>query len=323
MHRPATMSALCLAITFAAACARVTPERSSYAPDWPALPVDTSMRCAAPLGRFENASERWRFGKDSSFAAPTLAHVLGVSSQGARVTHIDIEELPGKKLRITAFDIADGAPREVGRKLLDLADSTCRNGRWTIVTTPTHTSWEGTGQENYDPLFMLTMPIATLGVGLLAMPMSDWWSFSFAVADDGSLALRRQKMESGMVMLLFYSKFSVEDDWFLYQSADLEQMIRTHDEPIPLAADEPALPEVPACLTPDVRSPAELYAAGMSFYRRTRYEPAVDCLRMAAEAPTGASREAMWQLCIVYELGQGVEPDLDTAKQWCARSSGE
>ena len=310
MNRPIAASALCLTTIFLNACGIVAPERTAYSAQWPSLPPAASRRCAPPLGMFANASGRENLGKDSGFAAPTLAQVLGVHSQGDGVTHVAIENAPGNKLRISSFDIVDGAQLKVGEQLLDLADSSCHEGRWTIATTPTHTSWVGSGQENYDPLFMVTMPIATMGLGLLAMPLSDWWRFSFAVTDDGSLALRRNKLESGVLMVVFYSRKTVEDDWFLYDAADLGQLAaQRRTLPASLAVSEvQPLPETPLCSASDERSPAELYGAGMSFYRNARYEPALACLRMAAEAPDGASREAMWQLCIVLSLIHISEP---------------
>jgi hypothetical protein len=111
---------------------------------------------------------------------------------------------------------------------------------------------------------------------------------------------------------------------FAAAGAVLPEMIsRQEREAAGLVKEESPLPEACASSESDERTAAELYAAGMNFYRKAIYESAVDCLRIAAEAPGNRSRQAMWQLCLLYELGQGVNPDLEVAKQWCERASAE
>jgi hypothetical protein len=224
MKRTVKSLLLCIALYLLNACGIAAP---AYSPDWPALHSESKQRCAPPIGIFLNASERSNFAlKGEHAVAPMLSQTLGVYTSGHVATHVSIELAPENKLRISTFGIVDGDPIKVGEAMFDLADAVCWQDRWAILTTPTHYGWDGADNPDYDPLFMVTMPIATMGVGALAIPLSQWWRFIFAVAVDGSLVIRRQQLTSAMLALAIYSRSVVEDDWFLYAPSDLEELIR-------------------------------------------------------------------------------------------------
>lgn len=312
-------------------CTTIAPERKSYPPAWPELASTPQRDCEPPVGTFEDtySLDAYEYPVQSGprQPPPRLSSVLGVSSFVSPVTHLRLTELDNDDLQIEALGIKDGQEESLSVKVLPSAAFRCQSNRWFISTTPTHEGFSGYQQEDYDPLYTAMYMVGTLGI---AAPISAWWNFVFASASDGSLALRRQNMSSALLFIMFYGRAAMDDDWFLYRPTDALSMIaRWENDPgfgrreTPRALPAlPALPPPDACGPDPILSSQELFDQGKAFFLHKTYSQSLTCFTAAAEHREGGNREAMWYLCVMHELGYGVEKNLDVARGWCKRAAG-
>ena len=269
-----------------------------YPVTWPELVPTIEARCALPNGLFENtvALSRYEYADSYQYPPPTLAGVFGATSFVGEITHLRLETLPQGGLRVTGFGVENSHEVQLSEAVVEEERFECRSGRWSIKTDATRWGWNGL-QDAYDPTLMAAYLVGTFGV---IMPMSRWWNFVFAKTVDGSLALRRLNMESAVMLMVFYGRSAMNDDWFLYLPTDAERAIE----------QATARPEAAVGVAPEAirRPPGKTV------------DCAAPCFTAAAEHPQGAHKEAMWYLCVMYEQGWGVDKHLATAKQWCKRA---
>lgn len=313
-------TSLTCAILIICGCVTVNSEQSNYPNNWPAL---TTTRCTLPSGTFTNISSDAHYEYENSyrFPPPTLAQVLINDFSIIDVTHINIGTTTTEQLRIKAFGVRDGEEIYIGEQLYNLNQSQCKNNRWTLVSKTTHEGFKGYNQEDYDPLYTATYLLATFGMGA---PISKWWDYRIALNKNGALTVRRLNMQSGLLFSI-YTRTAMDDDWFLFEPADIQKLVREHQQeprpsPTSQAENEPA-PLLQDCISANGQAANEMYNTGIKFYRTQAYESALQCFLSAATQQQNASQEAMWQLCLMYELGQGTEPDMAQAKHWCARAA--
>lgn len=108
----------------------------------------------------------------------------------------------------------------------------CEDNRFTVYTSTTHENFSSYESDSYNPLYTAAYAVGTLGIG---GPISKWWKYRFALDSDGSLIVRRIRMESGLLFLI-YTRTAMDDDWFLFKSPDKEQLkaqLKTKSFPLP------------------------------------------------------------------------------------------
>ena len=323
-------SSLAIVAIACSACSSIDPERQSYPSAWPQLSPAPVRKCEPPVGTFENIhwNEHYEYPESSGprTPAPRLSSVLGVSAVEAPVTHLRLQKLSNGDLQIEALSVKEGAEQSLKSRVISSTELQCQDHRWMISTTSTHEGFSGYQQEDFDPLYSAMYYVGTLGLGA---PISAWWNFVFTTTSDGSLALRRQNMSSAVLLVMFYSRLAMNDDWFLYRPTDTQSMIeRAQREPefaLSTRKSEsgslPLLPSPDACEAESALPSQELFQQGRAFFAHKHYTESLACFTSASEHPDGGNREAMWQLCLMHELGLGVEKNLDVAKRWCQRAN--
>ncbi|MEZ5550634.1 MAG: hypothetical protein R3E82_07090 [Pseudomonadales bacterium] len=320
---------LALLVCLLGGCTTITPEQKVYPSGWPELAAAAQRQCDPPTGTFENTHwlEHFEYPESSGprTPAPRLSSVLGVSSVGQPVTHIRLQKLENGDLQIESLGVAEGSETILRTRVIPGVDFRCQDKRWFISTTATHEGFRSYQQDDFDPLYSAMYYVGTLGLGA---PISSWWNFVFALTQEGSLILRRQNMSSAVLLVMFYSRLAMDDDWFLYRPTDIGKMIARADgnpefnvmvSPAQ-SAPLPAQPAMDACISLLKLPSSALFEYGKAFFAHRDYPESLQCFTAAAEHPAGGNREAMWQLCTMYELGLGVETDMEVARQWCQRA---
>jgi hypothetical protein len=186
--------------------------------------------------------------------------------QTGLVTHIRITPGHSGSVIISQFGFEDGEEVLREKSSMAMSNDHCRGKPFTLTSDTTHQTFDSYEDEDYDPLYTATYAVATLGMGA---PISQWWVYQFRPTMAGSLAVRRLRIESGLLFLI-YARAVMDNDWFLFEIADAAQLA---------SAQHPA-----------------------------------------ATHSVQPSKKAMWQLCLMYELGQGAEANMKTSKAWCAEA---
>ena len=315
-HRPVSIAYL---VIFLCGCATISSEESNYPGHWPTLTTAKTDHCNPPLGTFNNISSNAHYEYENSyqFPAPTMAHIFISDFSIIDVTHINIEAVGKKQLRIKAFGISNGMEKLIGEQLFDLDQSYCKNNRWALASKTTHEGFKDYNQEKYDPLYTAAYWIGPFGLGA---PISKWWEYRFTSSANGGLAVRRLKMESALLFSV-YTRIAMNDDWFLFEPADLQKLIRdqvSSQQHLNGSPETGPIAQLHHCTVDNDLTATEIYNVGVIFYRDGKYASALQCFLSAATHTQEASPEAMWKLCLMYELGQGTAPDTDSAKHWCA-----
>lgn len=318
-----------VAFLLLSSCTSIAPEQKSYPPSWPDLAEAPLSKCEPPIGTFESSHRLEHFEYPESSGprapAPRLSSVLGVGSVAAQVTHLRLQVLDSGDLRIESLGIADGEEKTLNERVIPHTEYRCQDNRWFISTSATHEGFDSYQQEDFDPLYSAMYYVGTLGLGA---PISNWWNFVFALTQEGALIVRRQNMSSAVLLVMFYSRLAMDDDWFLYSPTDTRTMIaRSLSEPDfhrPVASAQPTvlpvLPSTDACIAEPKPSSLQLFEYGRDFFSQRIYPESLTCFTAAADHPDGGNREAMWHLCTMHELGLGVETNMDIAREWCRRA---
>ena len=95
-------------------------------------------------------------------------------------------------------------------------DIKCRHGRFSMVSKTTHETFNSYKDDQYDPLYTAAYLIGTFGMGA---PISHWYEYNLAVNKDNALAVRRLRINSGLLFLI-YTRTAMADDWFIFESAE-------------------------------------------------------------------------------------------------------
>lgn len=208
---------LMLLVSFLSACATVGNEVDTYPDSWPKL---VSSDCTAPLGIFSNLPDDavYEYENDVGKRPMSLEQAFN-SFHGS--SHLNIQLASEGNYQISFFNTSDSDNSINAEITLTDNDYSCKENRFTLVSDTVHETFRGYQDPEYSPLYTAAYTVGTLG---LAAPISQWWEYRFALAEDGSLIIRRLETRSGL-LLLMYTRTVMSDDWFKFEQASLALQI--------------------------------------------------------------------------------------------------
>lgn len=198
-----------LIISLLGACVSVDREMQNYSAAWPML---TDTDCTPPLGTFANLPNEALYEYEDRRRPMSLEQAFNSFHQSS---HLSLESMSEGQYKISFLSLSDTEASLLGGILLTKDDYTCKDKRFTLLSDTTHETFNSYEDPEYSPLYTAAYVIGTFGI---AGPISEWWEYRFAQAEDGSLIIRRLEMDSGLLFLM-YARTAMNDDWFRFESA--------------------------------------------------------------------------------------------------------
>jgi len=195
-----------LLILFLNACGTINRELENYPAEWPKLAV---TNCSLPLGVFPNLPDAAAYQYVDERIPMSLEQAFN-SFHGS--SHLRIESGDDAQYQISLFAVSDTEDSFRGDFLITSNDYSCKQKRLNLVSETTHETFRSYQDPEYSPLYTAAYVVGTFGMGA---PISNWWEYRLAMAEDGSLVIRRLHMSSGLLFLI-YSRIAMSDDWFIF-----------------------------------------------------------------------------------------------------------
>lgn len=202
-------------------CARIASEYQSYPHTW-AMPVSANHhKCRPPTGTFNNYPSKEHFQHRDTVLAPTLERVLTNKEADTPVSHLQLSLTGNQQLTIKTYTIANQLPVFVDQHVITNINNHCKEHRFQLVTEPDHTSFDDHSSEPYgyqnNPYEPSVTAAYLFGTLLMGAPISHWWDYRLMLDEEGALLVRRIRMDSGLLFLL-YAQTAMDDDWFRFDA---------------------------------------------------------------------------------------------------------